>query len=98
MPGAAILLLAAAGLGVAIAVAHAGARLLRRHPRAGATGRRVAVVEGVHGVLLVAATAALPGSDAIALALGYALPAIAHAALLWTAVGRHRALLQLPRQ
>jgi len=97
-PGGTVLGLAATGLGVAIAVALAGARLLRRHPRSIATGRRVAVVEAVHGMLLVGATAALPGSDAIALALVYTLPATAHAALLWTAVGRHRALLLLARR
>jgi hypothetical protein len=87
--------LAALGAGVILLLAQVGSRLLRRDGRVVTTGPRVAVIEAAHGVLVVALAAALPGQDSVALAVVFALPAIAHATLLAAAVRSHRDLLGL---
>jgi hypothetical protein len=85
-----------AGLVVAVALARAGTRLLRRDPRAVGAGRRIAVGSVAHATGLVVLGFALGGSDWSAPAAVFGVVSLGVGALLGLALRHHGPLFALP--
>jgi len=80
------------GVAVAVCVGRAGIRLLRRDPRAVASGRRVAIATAAHATLVVLLGFGLGGADWGALAAVFGVVSVGQAAFLALAVRDHAPL------